>query len=245
MTTPSPQRISFIADLHLFSRRSRGEHFRDQLLEESRNSDMIVLGGDIFDYRWSTFGCESRTSDAAIRWLEDFTDAANCDVHLLLGNHDDHPYLIELLPGLADQKARFFWDRYMLRIEDTVFMHGDVADRQMTAACLTQARSGFCHRPRASWRHHLYDLAIQAQLHRLTPPAVYPKKRVARRILGYLDSLNQGIDSGLKHVYFGHTHRPLDGYMYQNVAFHNCGAPIGRAQFRILHRALPRSQGNS
>ena len=233
-------RISFVSDLHLFSRRSRGDALRAELLREARESDLFVLGGDIFDYRWSVHGCERKTSEAAIKWLAEFTDDAQCDVHFLLGNHDDHPLLLQALPVLALEHERFCWDRYYLRVGDTAFLHGDVADRQMTAACLAQARQGFCHQPRAAWRHHLYDLAIQAQLHRIMPPAVYPKKRVARRILSYLDTIGHGVATGLKHVYFGHTHRPLAGYLYQDVAFHNCGAPIGAAHFRVLRREIPK-----
>ena len=61
----------------------------------------------------------------------------------------------------------------------------------------------------------------------MLPGAVYPKRIVARRILSYLRDIGQGPESGIQHVYFGHTHRAVNGYVHRGVVFHNGGAPIG------------------
>lgn len=230
-------RVCFVSDLHLFSRRSTAEAHREALVLAARQADECVLGGDIFDFRWSTVGSAEATANAAMRWLEDLLDDLDgTRLHFLLGNHDDHPLLHERLPDLASRGPQFAWSRYYHRWGDTLFLHGDVADRTMTAACLEQKRNAFAHGSRSPLQHRLYDVAVRARLHTLAPPAVYPRKRVARRILSYMRQIGQGPEVGVEHVCFGHTHRPVDHFRLENVTFHNCGAPIGNGQFRIVCR---------
>ncbi|TWT55613.1 Calcineurin-like phosphoesterase superfamily domain protein [Thalassoglobus neptunius] len=238
-------RISFLSDLHLFARRSTADQYHDQIVEAARESDVCILGGDIFDFRWSVYRTEDETAHAAVEWLRKFDEETNhCRVHFLLGNHDDHPELLQRLPYLAEELKTFEWSRYYYRLGDTFFLHGDVADKTMTAACLESQRQSFAHGNRTELHNKLYDVAIKAQLHRLAPPAVYPCKRVAARILSYLESIGNGKSSGVEHVYFGHTHRPMDHYLYKGIHFHNGGAPIGRAPFRILKRDIPTDSPN-
>lgn len=230
-------KVCFVADLHMFARRSTAERYQDRIIEAALESDLCVLGGDIFDFRWSTYLTEDETAHAAVEWLRHFDEATqHCRVHFLLGNHDDHPELLERLPFLEQEMTTFEWSRYYFRIGDTLFLHGDVADKNMTAACLKLQREQFSHGSRTELHNRLYDVAIKAQLHRLAPPAVYPCKRVAKRILAYMESIGHGRESGVEHVCFGHTHRPMDHFLYGGVHFHNGGAPIGDAPFRILVR---------
>lgn len=229
--------VCFVSDLHMFARRSSAEMHLEQLVEAANQSDVCVLGGDIFDFRWSILPSEEATAAAAVEWLREFNRRTNsCVVHFLMGNHDDHPLLIRHLPELAEEAETFEWSRFFYRLGNTMFLHGDVADRTMTAACLEKQRQQFHHGRRSEMHHRLYDMAIKAQLHRVAPPAVYPRKKVCKRILAYLEQIGQGPRTGIEHVCFGHTHRPIDSYRLENVTFHNCGAPIGKAPFRIVTR---------
>lgn len=239
-------RVCFVADLHLFARRSTAANHHSEIIQAALNSDLCILGGDIFDFRWSTFLTEDETAHAAVEWLREFDQATNhCRVHFLLGNHDDHPELLERLPFLQQELQTFDWSRYYFRLGDTLFLHGDVADKTMSAACLRLQRDQFSHGNRTELHHRLYDVAIKAQLHRLAPPAVYPCKRVAKRILSYMESIGHGKETGVSHVYFGHTHRPMDHYLCDGVHFHNGGAPIGNAYFRILQRDVVIGDGDA
>jgi len=230
-------RVCFVADLHLFARRSTADQHMDEMIEAANEAELCVLGGDIFDFRWSTYNTEDETAHAAVEWLREFDRATNHKrVLFLLGNHDDHPELIERLPYLSAELQTFEWERFYYRLGDTLFLHGDVADRTMTAACLQSQREAFHHGSRSEFHNKMYDVAIKAQLHRLAPPAVYPKKRVAKRLLNYMNDVGHGPDSGIEHVFFGHTHRAMDHFHYNGVHFHNGGAPIGGAPFRILKR---------
>jgi UDP-2,3-diacylglucosamine hydrolase len=225
----------FVSDLHLFANRSRGARHLDAIRQAANRSQLCVLGGDIFDFKWSTLPSGDHTVDAAVRWLHELAvSAPGCKVHFLLGNHDYHPGLMARLPALAQELPNFEWERFFLRQGDTIFLHGDVADRKMTAARLEQRRMRFCHEPRGPAHHKAYDLLVHAHVHAMLPGAVYPKRVVARRILSYLTDIGQGPESGIQHVYFGHTHRAVNGYAHRGVVFHNGGAPIGRARYRIL-----------
>ncbi|HTN77248.1 MAG TPA: metallophosphoesterase, partial [Pirellulaceae bacterium] len=79
----------FVSDLHLFSRRSQAQRYRDQLHATARDAKVFVLGGDIFDFRWSMLKSVEVTVDAAIIWLEELiAPHPDCQFHFVLGNHD-------------------------------------------------------------------------------------------------------------------------------------------------------------
>lgn len=225
----------FVSDLHLFANRSRGARHLNAIRQTAARSEYCILGGDIFDFKWSTLPSGDHTLDAALSWLHDLAvSVPDCRVHFLLGNHDYHPGLIARLPLLAQSLRNFEWERFFLRKGNTMFLHGDVADRKMTAARLEQRREKFRHEPRSRVHHRAYDLLVNAQVHDVLPKAVYPKRLVARRILSYLENIGHGPETGIEHVYFGHTHRAVNGYSHCGLTFHNGGAPIGRSRYRIL-----------
>ena len=237
MTEPSTQHVPvcFVADLHLFSHRSRGHLIDEEILAAARRSQVCVLGGDIFDFKWSAHSSHEASLLAAVEWLCRLIEAVpECQFHFVLGNHDDLPALVALLPELATRYANFYWDRFYLRLGDTMFLHGDAADRQMSHERLTDRRDRFSHARRHRLAHGLYGLLVRAHLHRLIPHAVYPPAIVADRLLKYLREVGHGPEEGVRQVCFGHTHRPLAAYQRGGLQFHNGGAPIGRAQYRII-----------
>lgn len=230
------QRVSFVSDLHLLSRRSSAPRHLDSLHAVARKSQHFVLGGDIFDFKWSTLHSLDASIAAAESWLFELAQATpECRFHFLLGNHDSHPALIQRLPALACRLPNFAWEHFFLRMGDTIFLHGDVADRHSTTQCLLEARrNGFCHESRSKMHHGAYDLVVRSHLHRIIPTAVYPRKTVARRILHYLRDIAQGPEQGIRRVCFGHTHRIVLGFEHGGVTFFNGGAPIGKARFHVL-----------
>ncbi len=231
-------KIAFVSDLHLFAKRSSADDYFDTLVNAAKSSDELILGGDIFDFRWSIHPSAEATADAAIAWLDELIrNARGTPVRFIFGNHDDHPLMHERLPHLKLIHDAFEWDRYYHRKGDTLFLHGDIADsKNTTAERLASRREMFEHGSRSPFQHQVYDLAVRAHLHQIAPPAVYPKKRVAKRILSYLGHISEGPETGIRHVCFGHTHRPINDYKMDGVTFHNCGAPIGSSKFRVVHR---------
>jgi UDP-2,3-diacylglucosamine pyrophosphatase LpxH len=234
------QRVCFVSDLHLFSHHSEAARYDAAIHRAAGRASVFVLGGDIFDFRWSTLGSVRATIDAADRWLADLAGRhPHCHFHYLLGNHDYHRGWIQRLTERQRHGENFTWHRFYLRLNDTVFLHGDVADRWMTAAMLVAARARWLQpRQPGRVRRGAYNLVCHVGLHTPLPYLVHRKRRVARRILAYLEDIGEGPRQGVRHVYFGHIHRRLSGYRYGGLSFHNGGASIRRQRLHVLEALI-------
>lgn len=226
----------FVSDLHLLSSRSNAELYHDAIVRTAAVAHDFVLGGDIFDFHWSRAATLEHALDEAICWLEDLAlDAPNCRFHYVLGNHDHVPALMKRLAKLAVREANFAWHEYCLRLGGAVFLHGDIVERDMDADQLAQARLRRPHTQRAgNVRNWIYDMAVATRVHVPIPYFRHRKERMARRILNHLREFGHGPESGVRNIYFGHTHLPMSDYVYQSVAFHNGGASIKGIPFHIL-----------
>ena len=233
-------RIYFTSDLHLFARRSDAHQCVDAIVALASSADVFILGGDIFDFRWSVMAGAEETVEAAISWLRELAAACpNCHFHFLLGNHDGHQAFVDRLVELEQGTGNMSWHRFYMRIGSSVFLHGDVADRKMNAETLALARAKWInHKRRGRLLHKLYDLAVWLNAHKPIPYLVHPKRTTARRVLSYLVAVGQGPSEGVENVYFGHTHRELSEYRYGGLTFHNGGAPIKGRKFRILEAVV-------
>jgi len=232
---PSPK-CYFVSDLHLLASRSNGHEYFDQILEKAGSAEAFVLGGDIFDFRWSRMNTVGHAVDAAAHWLADLaSQCPSCQFHFLLGNHDYHAPFIERLVDLERDIPNFAWERFYIRLGNSVCLHGDVADRKMDAEELAERRERMLHkRKRGEVLNSLYELAINTNLHRPIPYVAYGRRLVARRISSYLRHIGQGPEQGVRNIYFGHTHIPLANYHYKGLTFHNSGASIRGVKFQIL-----------
>ena len=230
-------RCYFVADLHLFAERSLAEEHWPAILRCARGAGHLVLGGDIFDFRWARNPCEKTLIENAAHRLRRLAETNhNCQIHYVLGNHDHHLRFLDRLDRLTRETPNFAWYPYQVRIGEGLFLHGDVADRQMTAQTLAQRRERWTkrHKPKREISHRLYDAVIKTGVHRAVPKILYPKRVVARRIFDYLDDIGEGPEGGVRNVYFGHTHVVMQGYHYRGIRFFNGGAPIKGLPFDIL-----------
>ncbi len=230
----------FVSDLHLMANRSAGDRYLVHIERAAAAAMHFVFGGDIFDFRWATTRSAEEAIERAEGWLARLvSDCPECRFHFVLGNHDYHEAFIHRLDALHRRCANLDWHRFFARLGGSVFLHGDVADRMMTAQTLAAHRSRWLHhKRRGPMMSRLYDLVVLAGLHKPLPHIVYPKRRVARRILRYLDDVGHGPSSGVRNVYFGHVHRTFSEYRYGGVTFHNGGAPIKGLRFRIVEAVV-------
>ena len=228
-------RCGFLSDLHLLTSRTNAHEYRESLATAAAAADVFVLGGDIFDFTWSRSESHAQSFDHAAGWLEGLLLACpTCRFVYILGNHDHHEGFIERLDELAALHPMFEWRHDYLRIGDTVFLHGDVADRKMTAHKLAKKRTKWGRKRRkGKFANTVYDWAVNTKLHKPIPYLNY-RKLCAHRILAYLESIGEGAATGLRHVYFGHIHRPFVNYYYRGVGFHNSGAALKGLKSRIL-----------
>jgi UDP-2,3-diacylglucosamine pyrophosphatase LpxH len=230
-------RTFFVSDLHLCSRRSQAPRHEAAIHAAAGRADTFVLGGDIFDFRWSTLPTADDTVKHAIRWLDDLVAShPSCDFQFVQGNHDCNRRFISALETYNTSRPNLTSHAYMLRQGKNVFLHGDAADHPvMCQARLKKRREHWSHdESRSQVRHVLYDLAVTARLHRLAGKVAHPRRRAVHRILGYLHRLGHGPETGVEHVYFGHTHDALENYRYRGLTFHNPGAPMPGLNFRIV-----------
>jgi UDP-2,3-diacylglucosamine hydrolase len=230
-------RTYFASDLHLFSRRSLAAMHVPAIHAAAARAGEFILGGDIFDFRWSTFASPDESVRQAIRWLDELVAGhPGCLFHFVQGNHDCNRRFITALESYRKARPNLALHPLFLRQGRNIFLHGDAADhRAMCQQRLLKRREHWSHdESRSQVRHVLYDLAVTARLHRLAGKVAHPRRRVVHRILGYLNRIHHGPESGVEHVYFGHTHDALDHYRYRGVTFHNPGAPIAGLKFRII-----------
>jgi len=74
----------------------------DRYRDDTLAVDTFVLGGDIFDFVWTTRDSIAESVDEAADWLQSLVEhAPNCQFHFLLGNHDCYEPFVKRLAELA------------------------------------------------------------------------------------------------------------------------------------------------
>ncbi len=241
------QRAYFLSDLHLFARRSSAETVQHSIDALANCAHTLVLGGDIFDFRWSRWSDQARTVRESVLWLERLiTLNSDCQVHFLLGNHDANQAFIEQLTELSQAYSNLQWHPHLLRLEDCVFLHGDIIDAGIPLCDDFHVQLDALRRRKedrtspAPIQHALYDAAVSVRVHRLVSQVVNPQSKVLNRVTRYLEWAGYGPEAGIQNVFFGHTHRRLDQVLHAGMRFHNPGATIKGLDFQMLEVPLER-----
>lgn len=229
-----------VSDLHLFARRSDAETHQSAIEEAARRAGTLVLAGDIFDFRWSLWGSADATADAAIGWLLDLMAAApGTEIHYVLGNHDHMPVLMDRLEVLADSVPRFHWHPFHVRLGNALFLHGDAGQPGMTPERLVVYREKFAiERPVSELQQRVYGAVVSLRLHVIGARLIFPSRGVVRRVAAHVEALGSAWSENVRNVYFGHTHRVLDGVEHGGRRYHNGGSPMPGLAFRILEADL-------
>jgi UDP-2,3-diacylglucosamine hydrolase len=232
----SVQRGIVVSDLHLFARRSRGAFRFDSIRGELSSAEVLVLNGDIFDFRWSTLGQHDKTLPVAVEWLRKVaSDFPQCQIHFIVGNHDCTAAFLEELSQLAEALPRFQWHEYLLRLGPALFFHGDCAHRQMDHHALKRFRGKW----QGDWRcgaalSAAYGCVDRLGITRRVHEWHFPRQKTLERIVFYLDRTNPGWRQRTRHCFFGHTHLPFTNYEYDGIQFHNTGSAIFNLDFNPI-----------
>ena len=234
----------FVSDLHLLSPRSLAAKWMPAIDAACRDSRLIVLGGDIFDFRWATLGGHEATLKAARRWLESLlTRHAHATIVYVMGNHDSHPDMQALLDDLSRVHAQFLWRAESYQVADCLFCHGDILDAG-SQANLESYRIRFQHERQASRAaHQLYNAAVAMRLHRTLPKLFHRPRATCTRLreLLQIDALSaQSPSEPVHRVYFGHTHVPIYELQLDGITYSNPGAALRHMNFAPLQFAVPR-----
>ncbi len=242
---PQDSKSWFLSDLHLLARRSSAPEMEKAIHRASRQAHTVVLGGDIFDFRWRSQLSLIDAMGQSVHWLERLIEQNTAArYYYLLGNHDSHPDFVERLQRLSEQMPQFVWHRHLLRIDNSIFLHGDIVDRPIRDGEVhhevldARRKAGESRRDPKQFSHTLYDAAVRARLHRVLVQFAKPRKSVLRRLTHYLNAHDLGASAGIEKVYFGHTHRRLIDVPYGGMRFHNPGAAIKGLPFEMIDAQL-------
>jgi UDP-2,3-diacylglucosamine hydrolase len=197
----------------------------------------IVLGGDVFDFRWSTFRSHSQTLGAALDWLERLLEQTPySQLTFLPGNHDCHPDFLDRLSLLAERDPRFAWYPHHVQLGNCLFLHGDILDalprgQRAQHELLAQYRSRFHHtQPQPQLAQRTYDLAVEMRIHKIVPLVRHQRFATCSRLWGYIQDLDLASEHPIEKVFFGHTHVPIHGLEVDQVRFFNPGAALRHMQ---------------
>lgn len=223
-----------ISDLHYLSRRSVFEQHRQHCLSTFSDMDVVVLNGDIFDFRWSTYRSLSESIAVAIRFLEQwFTAAPQARFYYVLGNHDSHPLFVQALQELSRSLATFEIAEHELQIGPNLFIHGDILHAK-TIERLLEYRTKF--HDETSWRplDGVYQLAHHSRI-----AALFGRVQSATTRAMALEMLIERgeipIRGTVSNVYYGHTHALSTEIDINGRRYHNTGAMILGIPWKILH----------
>lgn len=222
----------FLSDLHLLSPRSMAPQWMHSIDSACRESKVIVLGGDIFDFRWATLGGHVATLVAAKNWLSSLLDRhREARVVYILGNHDSHPDMQDLLDDLATTSGRLEWTADCYRLGDCLFCHGDVLDAGSWQQ-LADYRRRFQHERQASRAaHNAYEVAVAMRLHRALPALFHRPRATCTRLTELLNVASRSEYAGVQRIFFGHTHVPIYELPLGPFHFYNPGAALRHLNF--------------
>jgi UDP-2,3-diacylglucosamine pyrophosphatase LpxH len=225
-----------VSDLHLFARRSCAEERLRSLHGQLSQARLIVLNGDIFDFRWSKLGDFDDSRKAAIQWLRRLACRfPNCEIHYILGNHDCLDSFTYDLDQLSRTLPAFRWQRHYLRLGSSLFLHGDCVHRQMDGKGLEFYRETWRNDsqrgPGAAVAYRFVDIL---RITRVAHAWHFPNWRTLRRLAHYLEDVQPRWKEDCSDCYFGHTHRPFSNVLFRGVRFHNTGSAIRDMPFNPI-----------
>ncbi len=241
---PSPQlsgllrfmRGIFTSDFHMFSQRSAIDGLMAELDQAAEEAELIVLGGDIVDFKWSQLSDQQTTEAAALQWLRDFTDRhQGKQIVYVAGNHDCAPTYLDDLRELAKNSRDFEVYEYWYQHGDALFLHGDVVHTKPTQPQLEKRRSRWAnHGKRGRFKTSLYDLVFLLRLPSLANLLINRPRRICARLTRYLSSIGLHPEGGIRRVFFGHTHGIVKDFEFAGLVFYNSGAPLKTLACEIL-----------
>jgi len=229
--------VCVVSDLHMFCRRSQWRDVIDMIHKAAAGVDLFVFNGDTFDFKWTMLRSVEETVEQALAFLRELaTSCPHTRIHVNLGNHDHVQAFIHALDALTRETPNLTWHPYYLRVGNTMFLHGDVAQRKMRHHQLERYRAGGLHRRKqGQWKNRVYDALLEAGAHVTVSRLAFPRRRTARLLAAYLRDIGHGPHDGVEQVCFGHTHVRMSAYEYRGLTFHNGGAPFRGMDFHLIH----------
>ncbi|MGJ8695417.1 MAG: metallophosphoesterase [Verrucomicrobiaceae bacterium] len=217
-----------ISDLHLFAGRSQGHELIEDLAKEIANTDLLVLNGDTFDFRWSEVGDEEATLHSAFTWLETLLERfPETQINYILGNHDCQKRHHKNLLRLANKVNRLRIHPYFFQLDSSIFLHGDCANWGMSASKLGPYREAWNNdSQKGTISKLLYKGVDSTGLGMLFHHLYFQRNPTIARVERYLHEILPQEAGNIENCYFGHTHVPFTGHQRNSITYHNTGSAI-------------------
>jgi UDP-2,3-diacylglucosamine hydrolase len=120
-----------------------------------------------------------------------------------------------------------------LRLSSCLFLHGDAIELPQSVSDITHVRSHYS-KVEPHWGAKAFaNLVTHVGLNKVEYIR-HSKSALAQRILQYLRRTRPNSLDGVRHVYFGHTHVPIDHFEYDSIVFHNTGSMIRGLPWRPM-----------
>lgn len=227
----------FVSDLHVFSGRSVAESLGSEVQQRYPQANLLVLGGDIFDFKWSSMS-GAGTLLAAEHWLEGLLNQWDGEVVYLAGNHDCLPQFMDVLREVESHNDRFTWHDHQVQFGDSVFLHGDVLDAGQDVSKLGAYRDKFHPTSNQSkLSRQAYSAIVAMRIHRMAPKLRHRKIMTCLKLQGILPQLVDRPQE-IRRVFYGHTHVAVPGSEVNGVKFYNPGAAIRHVAFHPVQFEL-------
>ncbi|TWU36199.1 hypothetical protein Poly41_39530 [Novipirellula artificiosorum] len=218
------------------SSRSTAEEHEYLIASMIERSDVVVWGGDLFDFRWSRFRDELEAVRFASGYLRSWHNRfPNHQFVFLCGNHDASPAFLDEVRRQVDDQSNFVLMGDVLRIDDTVMLHGDQIEGRGTIARFENYRQKWADKKRAPlWRFAPYDAIVAARGHKVAAAIAHRNRMAVNKLARFLDLHDLNFDNGIRRVVFGHTHRMVLGYEHHQMQFYSGGAAIRHVPFHPI-----------
>lgn len=224
-------KASVVGDLHLFAKRSNGEVIFDSLSEVTKGSDIIIICGDLFDFRWSSFKTLEESFKSAAGRITSLLKNIDIPVVYILGNHDGIEGFQSYLNSLKEKFNNFKWYDDSYKLGDTLFIHGDIPLKSEGKSVRGRKFKSDekIYSPFMSWGYTLFTRLKIISLYRGLFKKSSPLPLIHNAV--ELDSDYKEV----KRVIFGHTHFALNSSVFKGREYHNCGTPMSGFNFNILN----------
>lgn len=231
-----------VSDLHLFTNRTTVHEHMPEIRRAADECRVFVFNGDIFDFHWSLHNGFRASVHAAEEWIRDLVNThPETRFVFILGNHDSVPEYADVLESLKQENLCVEWRREWYKLEDKVFLHGDIYHagtgvdgiREFREKCNLKLK-------RSRIRHACYWAFARSGL-----PSVFlafvRKKTCARTIYSYLEQELGDDLRNVREVFFGHVHTAFSNFHYKGTLFHNTGSATKGTRLSVMRFTLAHS----
>ena len=219
-----------VSDLHLFTGRCAFKSYEEEFYSSLIDKDVLVLNGDIIDFKWSKYKSFNETAEKASEWLEGLSKRVPNLIYIL-GNHDRMQEFYSYLEVVKLKCRNFDWDASGKIVGDSLFFHGDLPDLPEN---LLNRDPEKLEKRKGKTANGLYKAVVKSHLIRTTNIFNKPLK-TCKMLHEYAKAYE------VKKVFTGHTHTPYNAVEFQGRTYYNTGSAVQNMKFNPIEFVLEES----